>query len=170
MDGLRCYNCPAGGQCNMTVRRATETLGTEYGTASPRTSEGFYLFAAPQSKKIRNCNPAEWKSDDPCKPIAESLPAANLTEVLHLCAASVEFTKHWPADRIFSCIANKAFYVCEVAGACQSDITVELQSQQPANNSCALGYDQAICSVCAERYKKVKDNSCQREYISRVTL
>lgn len=164
MDGLRCYNCPTGGQCNMTARRATETLGTEYGTMSPRTSEGFYLFTAPQSKQLHNCDPAAWKSDDPCKAYAESMPEANLTKILHECAASGDFNKYWSADRVFSCISDKAFYACDVADACQSDITVELQSQQPANLSCAPGYDQAICSVCAERFKKVKDNSCQREY------
>lgn len=163
MDGLHCYNCPTGGLCNMTVRRATETLGTEYGTTSPRTSEGFYLFEAPQSKQLRNCNPVEWKSDDPCKPYAVSDPDASVTDVLHACAALGNFNKYWSADRIFSCISNRAFYACDVAGACQSGITVELQSQQPANLSCAPGYDQAICSVCAERFKKVKDNSCQRE-------
>lgn len=51
----------------------------------------------------------------------------------------------------------------KVSGACQSDITVELQSVQPANRSCAEGYDLAICSVCADRYKKAKDNSCLGE-------
>ncbi|TYZ62049.1 hypothetical protein PybrP1_007518 [[Pythium] brassicae (nom. inval.)] len=158
MDGLRCYDCPTGAQCNMTVRRATETLGIEYGTTSPRTSMGFYLFAAPQSKQVRNCDSAQWTSDDPCKPLAQT--GANISDVLFACGTSPDFNKHWPADRVFSCVANKAFYACEVQGACQSDVTVEALAQQPANSSCAEGYDQAICSVCADRYKKTKDNSC----------
>lgn len=112
MDGFRCYNCPTGAQCNMTVRRATETLGVEYGTTSPRTSEGYYLFMAPQSKQIRNCDPSQWKSGDPCKQYAE--PGVALTDVIHSCATSSEFNKYWSADRTFSCVAGKAFYLCEV--------------------------------------------------------
>lgn len=112
MDGLRCYDCPTGAQCNMTVRRATETLGVEYGTTSPRTSKGFYLFAAPQSKQVRNCDPEQWTSDDPCKPLAHA--ESNISDVLYACGTTPEFTKHWSADRVFSCVAGKAFYVCEV--------------------------------------------------------
>lgn len=49
-----------------------------------------------------------------------------------------------------------------MTGACHSDITVEALARQPANTSCAEGYDQAICSVCSAGYKKTKDNSCLR--------
>lgn len=52
----------------------------------------------------------------------------------------------------------------QVPGACQSDVTVEALARHPANTSCAEGYDQAICSVCADRYKKTKDNSCLRTF------
>ncbi|KAF1335529.1 hypothetical protein FI667_g1090, partial [Globisporangium splendens] len=95
----------------MTVRRATEVLGVEYGATSPHTAESYYLFTAPQSKQIRNCDPSQWRSDDPCKPYAE--PGMNLSDVLHSCATSSEFNKYWSADRTFSRVAGKAFYVCE---------------------------------------------------------
>lgn len=125
MDGLRCYDCPTGAQCNMTVRRATETLGVEFGTTSPRTSEGFYLFNAPQSKQVRTCDPAQWAADDPCK--AFVTPGANISDVLSACATSSEFRKYWSADRVFSCVAGKAFYVCEVRlmyRVCLSDVMI----------------------------------------------
>lgn len=112
MDGLRCYDCPTGAQCNMTVRRAIETLGMEFGTTSPRTSEGYYLFAAPQSKQTRSCDPAQWASDDPCAPYAAN--GANISDVLYACRTAFDFNKYWPADRVFSCVAGKTFYACEV--------------------------------------------------------
>lgn len=119
MDGRACYACPTGAQCNETVRRATETLAIDYGTTSPRTSEGFYLFAAPASKHEQNCDPTRWKSDDPCKQYVGKRD--NLTEVIHACSTENNFNSYWPADRVFSCLSGKSFYACDVSSLSQSD-------------------------------------------------
>lgn len=113
MDGLVCYACPTGARCNETVRRATETMAIDYGTTSPRTSEGFYLFTAPASKHERNCDPEQWKSDDPCKPLVSEYD--NVTEVVHACSGMSAFNSYWSADRIFSCLSGKSFYACDVS-------------------------------------------------------
>lgn len=114
MDGLACYPCPTGARCNETVRRATETIAIDYGTTSPRTSEGFYLFTAPATKHKQNCDPAQWKSDDPCKLLTDA--QHNLTDVLHTCSLTATFKSYWSADRIFSCLSNQSFYACDVSG------------------------------------------------------
>ncbi|RLN97675.1 hypothetical protein BBJ28_00002549 [Nothophytophthora sp. Chile5] len=114
LDGMRCFDCPAGAKCNETVRRATETIGTELGTASPRTEGGFYLFSAPASKQHSSCqNPKQWKDLDPCKALALADPTADLAAVIYACSILNDFNVYWPADRLFSCLSGESFYTCD---------------------------------------------------------
>ncbi|TMW60500.1 hypothetical protein Poli38472_000542 [Pythium oligandrum] len=161
MDGLKCFECPVGARCNISARRPTEIKATEVGTTSPRTIEGFYLFAAPASRLERSCNPAKWTATDPCRNVSQSMPGANVSDIIRQCSTAPKFRDSWPPARVFSCLSKQALYTCDVEGACQSDITVEKFLAQPsANESCTDGYDQAICSVCAEGFKRAKDGSC----------
>lgn len=114
LDGVRCYTCPTGAKCIMSARRATETVSRDVGTASPRTKEGYYLFAAPSSKYAKQCDPDKWRSDNPCVPVAEEMPGANVTDIINSCSILSGFKEYWTADRIFSCLSGMAFYTCEV--------------------------------------------------------
>ncbi|DBA01331.1 TPA: hypothetical protein N0F65_001836 [Lagenidium giganteum] len=158
MDGERCYDCPTGAACSTFIRRATETTASEWGTTSPRTTVGFYLFNAPSTQHARACNHSEWKDTDPCNEYVK--PNLTITEIIHACATAPGFKDSWSPDRIFSCLAQKSFYTCDVLGACNPDISVEIFNEQHTNSSCTIGYDQAICSVCADHYKRAKDKSC----------
>ncbi|KAH7479024.1 uncharacterized protein KRP23_5823 [Phytophthora ramorum] len=167
LDGMKCFDCPSGAKCNMTVRRATETIAQELGTISPRTQEGFYLFSAPASKEESSCfKPSQWKNDDPCKKVALETPTKSLSDVIYECSNYNDFNVYWDSERLFSCLSGKAFYTCDVEGACQADIsiqTINLASEMAStvsNVSCASGYDLTICSVCATGFKRATDNSC----------
>ncbi|KAL4170016.1 hypothetical protein KRP22_010925 [Phytophthora ramorum] len=167
LDGMKCFDCPSGAKCNMTVRRATETIAQELGTISPRTQEGFYLFSAPASKEESSCfKPSQWKNDDPCKKVALETPTKSLSDVIYECSNYNNFNVYWDSERLFSCLSGKAFYTCDVEGACQADIsiqTINLASEMAStvsNVSCASGYDLTICSVCATGFKRATDNSC----------
>jgi hypothetical protein len=149
----------------MNVRRATETKASEFGTSSPRTVQGYYLFAAPASQQIRSCDPAQWRDADVCKAVAEKQPkGTNVTEIIQQCSMlGPRFVDSWPADRVFACLSNQSFYTCDVEDACEADVTLEVATARSAvSESCGHGYDQAICSVCATNFKKAKDGSCLR--------
>ncbi|KAG6971379.1 hypothetical protein JG687_00002088 [Phytophthora cactorum] len=116
LDGLKCFYCPSGAKCNMTVRRATDTIAEELGTVSPRTEEGFYLFSAPATKQKSSCNkPSQWKNEDPCKKLALENPRKNLSDVIYECSNLNDFNVYWSADRLFSCLSGKIFYTCDVS-------------------------------------------------------
>lgn len=118
LDGVRCYDCPSGAKCTIAVRRATETIASDYGSSSPRTKEGYYLFEAPASKHAKQCSPSDWKSGDPCKAVAERSTAdENVTNVINSCSNLNGFKDYWTADRTFSCLAGLSFYSCEVSGS-----------------------------------------------------
>ncbi|KAE9154581.1 hypothetical protein PF006_g1371 [Phytophthora fragariae] len=163
LEGIECFDCPPGARCNMTVRRATQLIGEELGTVSPRTEEGYYLFSAPASKRTTSClKPTQWKKDDPCKPLALENPAANVSEVIYNCSNLNDFNVYWPAERLFSCLSGNSFYTCDISSACEADVSLQtLTLASSVNNaSCASGYDLAICSVCAKGFKRAQDNSC----------
>ncbi|KAJ0410569.1 hypothetical protein ATCC90586_006593 [Pythium insidiosum] len=161
LDGVKCFECPSGARCNLFVRRATETKVVEYGTSSPRTSEGFYLFKAPSTRQTRFCDPMQWRDTDPCKSVAEELPpGTDVATIVQQCTLQPKFRDSWPANRVFSCLSGRSFYSCDIESACKPDITVEEQSSRPANKSCGDGYDQAVCSVCAFGFKKGQDGNC----------
>eukprot|EP00644_Phytophthora_capsici_P002327 jgi/Phyca11/114976/e_gw1.27.140.1 len=163
LDGFKCFNCPSGAKCSQNVRRATQTLAEELGTASPRTQEGYYLFYAPASKQESACkHPSQWKEEDPCKKLALKDPTANLSDIIHTCSLQIGFDVYWSADRLFSCLSGKSLYTCDVKGACHANISLQtIALTSSVNNaSCASGYDQAICSVCADGFKRASDNSC----------
>ncbi|KAG2864518.1 hypothetical protein PC113_g4493 [Phytophthora cactorum] len=163
LDGLKCFYCPSGAKCNMTVRRATDTIAEELGTVSPRTEEGFYLFSAPATKQKSSCNkPSQWKNEDPCKKLALENPRKNLSDVIYECSNLNDFNVYWSADRLFSCLSGKIFYTCDVEGACQADVSVQMLAltSTVSTVSCTSGYDLAICSVCADGFKRARDNSC----------
>ncbi|KAE9052382.1 hypothetical protein PR001_g577 [Phytophthora rubi] len=163
LEGIECFDCPPGARCNMTVRRATQLIGEELGTVSPRTEEGYYLFSAPASKRTTSClKPTQWKKDDPCKPLALENPAANVSEVIYNCSNLNDFNVYWPAERLFSCLSGNSFYTCDILSACEADVSLQtLTLASSVNNaSCASGYDLAICSVCAKGFKRAQDNSC----------
>jgi hypothetical protein len=115
LDGVRCYACPTGSKCTIAVRRATETVANDYGSASPRTKEGYYLFEAPASKHARQCNPSNWKDGDPCKQVTK-IAGENVTDIINDCANANGFKDYWTADRTFSCLSGLSFYACEVSG------------------------------------------------------
>ncbi|KAG6975833.1 hypothetical protein JG688_00001981 [Phytophthora aleatoria] len=153
----------------MTVRRATDTIAEELGTVSPRTEEGFYLFSAPATKQKSSCNkPSQWKDEDPCKKLALGNPTKNLSDVIYECSNLNDFNVYWSADRLFSCLSGKTFYTCDVEGACQADVSVQMLTltSTVSTVSCTSGYDLAICSVCADGFKRARDNSCLRKYIT----
>ncbi|ETM37615.1 hypothetical protein L914_15837 [Phytophthora nicotianae] len=163
LDGLKCFDCPSGAKCNMNVRRGTDTIAEELGTVSPRTEEGYYLFSAPATKQESSCNkPSLWKDEDPCKNLALENPTKNLSDMIYECSNLNDFNVYWSADRLFSCLSGKSFYTCDVEGACQADVTVQMLAHAAAVStvSCTSGYDLAICSVCADGYKRARDNSC----------
>ncbi|POM59578.1 hypothetical protein PHPALM_31664, partial [Phytophthora palmivora] len=163
LDGVKCFDCPSGANCNMTVRRATETMAVELGTTYPRTQEGYYLFSAPASKQESHClKPSQWKNEDPCKKVALRNTSTNLADVIYECSNLIDFNVYWPPDRLYSCLSGTTFYTCDVEGACHADIslqTIEL-SASVNNVSCASGYGLTICSVCADGFKRATDNTC----------
>jgi hypothetical protein len=115
LDGVKCYDCPTGAKCSQYVRTALEVKAIEYGTASPRTDEGYYLFHAPATKQERICDWTKWKDSDPCKVVAKESKSKNVTDIIHTCSLRGGFKDAWTSDRVFACLSGSYFYHCDVS-------------------------------------------------------
>ncbi|OQS07790.1 hypothetical protein THRCLA_00212, partial [Thraustotheca clavata] len=181
LDGVNCYDCPAGAVCTQYVATIAAPKSFSFGVSFPRTQPDFMAFKSPSATQS-SCNPYNWDSDDPCRELAEKAAGGtlepyttiDLNTVINDCmnhGNAAKMGKYWPIDRKFSCQTNMSLYPCDIPGACPQNIFINTVSDNKSAIPCSPGYENVLCSTCIPGYKRATNGSCERKiFILRKSL